>query len=210
MPRFWKLCAPVLALLAAPALAQEAAEAPPPLSADAPRVALDTSAGRIVVAVETDRAPVTANNFLRYVDRGKLDGTRFYRVVKVQDRFGFVQFGVNGEGSRILPPIAHEPTSETGLSHFDGTLSIARLDPGTARGEFLIMLGDQRPTFDADPDREYEPLGNAAFGRVVEGMDVVLAIFDAPVSPDKTVRGAFKGQVPEAAVTIRRAHRLQP
>lgn len=207
--QFWKTVAMALALLAAPtALAQDAGDAPPPLSPDAPRVALETSAGRIVVAVEADKAPVTAANFLRYVDQRKLDGQSFYRVVKVQDRFGFVQFGVNGSGRLSLPPIAHEPTSDTGVHHFDGSLSIARLDPGTARGEFLIMLGDQRPTFDANPDRDYEPLGNAAFGRVIEGIDVVLAIFDAPVSPDKTVRGAFKGQVPEAAVTIRTARRI--
>jgi len=159
------------------------------------------------VEADTRAAPVSANNFLRYVDQRKLDGTNFYRVVKVADKFGFVQFGSNGDGKRSLPPIRHEPTSTTGLKHLDGTLSTARLAPGTARGEFTVSVGDQ-PSFDADPARPGDNQGYAAFGRIVEGMDVVLRIFDAPVSPDKTVRGAFKGEVPTATVTILTARRL--
>src|SRR3546814_1142280 len=93
----------------------------------------------------SDLAPVTANNFLAYVDQHKLDGVTFYRTVKVQDRFGFVQFGVNGDPRLSLAPIRHEPTSETGVHHVSGTLSIARLEPGSARGEFTIMV-DRKST----------------------------------------------------------------
>ncbi len=192
-----------LGLVTMPAVAQVTPPPAPPL----PRVAIVTSAGRIVVEADTRAAPVSANNFLRYVDQRKLDGTNFYRVVKVADKFGFVQFGSNGDGKRSLPPIRHEPTSTTGLKHLDGTLSTARLAPGTARGEFTVSVGDQ-PSFDADPARAGDNQGYAAFGRIVEGMDVVLRIFDAPVSPDKTVRGAFKGEVPTAPVTILTARRL--
>ncbi len=192
-----------LALIAAPAAAQDATPAVAPL----PRVAIETSMGRFVVETDTARAPVSAGNFLRYVDQKRLDGTRFYRVVKVADHFGFVQFGSNGDPKRSLPPIKHEPTSVSGLKHLDGTLSTARLEPGTARGEFTVAVGDQ-PSFDADPARPGDNRGYAAFGRIVEGMDVVLKVFNEPVSPVATVRGAFKGEVPVAPVTIISARRL--
>jgi peptidyl-prolyl cis-trans isomerase A (cyclophilin A) len=199
-----------IGLAALPAAAQVAptpAPAPTP-AAPLPRVAIVTSAGRIVVEADTGRAPASAGNFLRYVDQRRLDGTSFYRVVKVADRFGFVQFGSNGDGRKSLPPVKHEPTTLTGLKHLDGTLSTARLAPGTARGEFTVSVGDQ-PSFDADPARPGDNQGYAAFGRIVEGMDVVLRIFDAPVSPDKMLRGAFKGEVPAAPVTIVTARRIQ-
>jgi peptidyl-prolyl cis-trans isomerase A (cyclophilin A) len=195
----------VLGLLAFPAFAQTAAPAPvpkPPV-----RVALETSAGRILVEVEPAKAPVTAGNFLKYVDQKRLDGITFYRTVKVQDHFGFVQFGVQNDFKRMLPTIRHEPTTQTGIKHGDGTLSMPRLAPGSARGEFTIMLGDQ-PSFDANPAAPGDNLGYAAFGRVVEGMDVLLKIFDAPTSPTATVMGAFKGEVPVAPVKILTARRV--
>jgi peptidyl-prolyl cis-trans isomerase A (cyclophilin A) len=194
-----------LALFAAPAAAQTA----PPAATPPVRVALETSEGRIVLELETAKAPITAGNFLRYVDQKKLDGVAFYRTVKVQDGFGFVQFGVNGEPRRILPPIRHEPTTLTGVKHLDLTISTARLAPGSARGEFTISLGDQ-PSFDADPSQPGDNLGYAAFGRVVEGRDVVLRIFDAPVSPTATVRGAFKGEVPVKPVRVLTVRRVKP
>ena len=188
------------------ALLVQAAPAAAPSSA-LPRVDIETSAGPIVVEVDTVHAPISAKNFLAYVDQHKLDGVTFYRTVKVQDHFGFVQFGVNGDPKRSLPPIAHEPTTLTGLHHTDGTLSIARREPGTAQGEFTIMVGDQRPSFDADPSKPGDNLGYAAFGHVVSGMDVVSAIMDAPVDPAATVRGAFQGEVPAAPITITSARR---
>ncbi|HEU4960361.1 MAG TPA: peptidylprolyl isomerase [Sphingomonas sp.] len=188
------------------ALAIQAAPAAAPSPA-LPRVDIETTAGPIVVEVDTVHAPITANNFLAYVDQHKLDGVTFYRTVKVQDHFGFVQFGVNGDPKRVLPPIKHEPTTVTGLHHVDGTLSIARREPGTAQGEFTVMVGDQRPSFDADPSRSGDNLGYAAFGHVVSGMDVVTRIMDAPVDPEATVRGSFKGEVPTSPVTIISARR---
>ena len=193
-------------LLATPAIAQTSSA---PAATPLPRVALETTAGRIVVEVDNVRAPVSGNNFLRYVDRKRLDGVTFYRVAKVQDHFGFVQFGVNGDPKRVLPPIRHEPTTVTGIKHTDFTLSTPRRAPGTAQGEFTIMLGDQ-PSFDADPSKPGDNLGFAAFAHVVEGQDTVLAIFAAPVSPTKTVRGAFRGEVPVAPVKIVSARRLKP
>ena len=196
------LAALILALFAAPIAAQA-----PVVDPSLPRVAIETTAGRFVVAVEVVKAPVTAANFLRYVDQKRLDGIMFYRVVKVADHFGFVQFGVDNDPKRVLPPIAHEPTTQTGLPHVDGTLSLARLAPGSGRGDFTISVGDQR-YLDADPSKPGDNLGYATFARVTEGMDVVLKIFDAPVSPTKTERGAFKGEVPDMPVTVIRARRL--
>lgn len=196
-----------IALLACGVMTLPAAAQTTPPGPPLPRVAVQTSAGAFVVEADTVHAPISAGNFLRYVDQHRLDGVRFYRAVKVADHFGFVQFGPDGDPKRILPPIAHEPTTVTGIRHTDGTLSTARLAPGSARGEFTISVGDQ-PSFDADPAKPGDNLGYAAFGHVVSGMDTVLKIFDAPVSPTATMRGAFKGEVPAAPVTILSARRL--
>ena len=210
-----------LGLVAAPLLAQTSSmpapqSAPSPAVAPTPapalpRVKIDTTAGSFTVELEVKKAPITAANFLHYVDQKKLDGITFYRTVKVADKFGFVQFGTNGDPKRTLPPIKHEPTTITGLKHLNGTLSTARLAPGSARGDFTISVGDQ-PSFDADPtrpdDATHTNLGYAAFGRVVDGMDVVLKIMDAPVDPNATVRGSFKGEVPATPVKVLTARRV--
>jgi len=195
---------PVAAQVEPNAAPQPAVPAQPAADPDAglPKVDIQTSAGPIVVAVDTVHAPITGRNFLAYVDQHKLDGETFYRTVKVQDQFGFVQFGVNGDPKRVLPPIAHEPTTQTGIHHVSGTLSTARREPGTAQGEFTIVVGDQRPSFDADPSKPGDNLGYAAFGHVVSGMDVVNTILDGAVDPEATVRGSFKGEVPAAPVRI--------
>jgi peptidyl-prolyl cis-trans isomerase A (cyclophilin A) len=217
-----RLITMTLGLLATPVLAQTSPAPPPqpvptPTAAAAsvaalPRVQITTTAGSFTVEVEVVKAPVTAANFLHYVDQKKLDGITFYRTCKVADKFGFVQFGTNGDPKRTLPPIKHEPTTITGLKHLNGTLSTARLAPGSARGDFTVSVGDQ-PSFDADPtkpdDATKTNLGYAAFGRVVDGMDVVLKIFDAPVDPNATVRGSFKGEVPAAAVKVLTARRVK-
>lgn len=191
---------PLLAwFIAAPLAAQTAPAASPA------RVALDTNEGRIVLELETARAPVTAANFLRYVDGKRLDGVTFYRGVRVAPDFGFVQFGVQNAPKRVLPPIKHEPTTLTGLKHLDGTISIARNAPGTAQGDFTIMVGDQ-PSLDADPTRTGDNQGYAAFGRVMEGMDVVRRILDGPKSPDA---GPFKGEMLAQPVRIVTARRVK-
>ena len=119
------------------AAAVQAAATPAPAPTPAPvtvNVVLTTSLGRIVIALEKARAPITTANFLRYVDGHRLDGITFYRTVKVQPDFGFVQFGVQNAARRVLPPIRHEPTTLTGVHHTDGAISIARTAPGTAAG----------------------------------------------------------------------------
>lgn len=195
--------AAALLLLPAAALAQDTPPAAKPATA---RVAIETSLGRIVVEVETERAPITARNFLRYADQKRLDGTHFYRSVKVADKFGFVQFGADGDPKRSLPPIAHEPTTKTGVKHLNGAISTARLAPGTARGEFTISVGDQ-PSLDADPSKPGDNLGYAAFGRVIEGMEVIWKILDSPTSATKGA-GVMKGSMLEPKVRIVSVRRL--
>jgi len=185
----------------APALAQDAPAAPP---ADV-RVALDTSAGRILIAVHVARAPVTAANFLHYVDQKRLDGTSFYRSVGSAD-YGFVQGGAQNDPRRLLPPIKHEPTSQTGLTHDDGALSMARYAPGSATGDFFIVLG-KMPGMDAHPEAPGDNQGFAVFAHVVEGMDVVKAILAAPKSPTAG-EGVMKGQMLEQPVKILTARRI--
>lgn len=191
----------VAALCAAPALAQTPAAAPP--AAETARVKVETSEGSIVLELEKSRAPITTANFLRYVDEKRLDGTVFYRTVRVTPTFGFVQFGVQNAPKRVLPPIKHESTTQTGVRHVDGAISIARLAPGTAQGDFTISVGAQ-PSLDADPSREGDNLGYAAFGRVVEGMEVVHRILNAPVSEG----GHFKGEMIADPVRILSARRI--
>ncbi|HEY6816785.1 MAG TPA: peptidylprolyl isomerase [Croceibacterium sp.] len=174
-------------------------------------VVMKTELGDIVIALETERAPITATNFLRYVDQKRLDGTVFYRAMRLDwdpQPNGLVQGGTQNDPRRILPPIAHEPTSETGVKHLAGTISMARFEPGSANGDFSIMLSPQ-PGLDADPASDDADLraGFAAFGQVTEGMEVIRAIFDAPVDPEKG-EGWMKGQLlaqPVKILSVRRA-----
>lgn len=179
----------------------------PPIEADPkPRVALETDMGRIVLELEDKRAPITTANFLRYVDEGRYDGTSFYRAMKAAPNYGFVQGGTDNARDRILPPIAHEPTTETGLSHLDGTISMARYAPGTATGDFFLIVGNLIP-YDAGKRDSLDPLGFAAFGRVVEGMEIVRQMLVAPVSPTLG-EGVMKGEMLEPRITITTARRL--
>ena len=203
-----------LALLTTPLSAQDAA----PADADAPEttlVVIETTMGEITVALETERAPITAANFLRYADEDRFDGTVFYRAMHLdwgEPPNGLLQGGTQNDPERILDGIAHEPTNETGLSHTNGALSMARLDPGTANGDFSIMIKDQTG-LDAFPGNEDPNLaaGYAVFGYVVDGMDVVLAIHDSPRDPDKG-EGWMKGQMladPVEIVDVRRVETVQ-
>ena len=145
------------------------------------RVVLTTALGAIEVAVDPARAPISAGDFLRYVDRRLFDGSAFYRTVRPDNDINPVKIDVIQGGlvndSRLLPPIPHEPTNKTGIHHRNGTISIARDEPGTgSAGAFFICIGDQ-PQLDFGGRRNPDRQGFAAFGRVVHGMDVVRAIW---------------------------------
>ena len=203
----------LLCLSALPALAQEAAPpamtpapaAPPAVPAPKPatvQVSILTSEGPILLELEKERAPITTNNFLRYADTKRFDNTTFYRAVAVPNapELGLVQGGIKFDPKKVLPGIAHEPTTKTGLKHVDGTISMGRNAPGTAAGDFFIVVGDMT-YMDANPSAPGDNLGYAAFGHVVEGMDVVKKILAAPRSPTLG-EGVMKGQMLAAPIKI--------
>lgn len=196
-----------LCLLATPLLAQTAEPPPAPVHTPATvKVALETNLGTITVAIEVERAPITAANFLRYVDEKRYDGTYFYRADLIQQDFGLIQAGTRGDPKRTLKPIPHEPTTKTGLSNTNGVLSMARNAPGTATSDFFIIVGDMS-ALDAKPDAPGDNQGFAAFGHVVDGMDVVHKILLSPTDPDAG-EGVMKGQMLDPKITILKAHRV--
>lgn len=167
-------------LLALPALAGLAAFAQPAVV----RTRVETPRGDFVIQVDPRVAPVTVANYLRYVDAGHLDKARVYRIVTLANqspetvhKIEVVQWGldIQDDADAVFPPIAHETTQQTGLRHRDGTVSMARSAPGTASSEFFICIGDQ-PELDFGGHRNPDGQGFAAFGQVVQGMDVVRAL----------------------------------
>ena len=201
------------AALAAPLLLMLAGAGPAPATPPASDVyvAIKTSAGTITLDLDAANAPLTTANFLKYVDQKRLDGTTFYRSMHLEwgeQPNGLVQGGIAASPALALKPVAHEPTNQTGVLHKAGSISMARYAPGTATGDFSILLFDM-PGLDADPQAT-DPdakAGFAAFGQVVEGMDVVRRIWDAPRSATKG-SGVMKGQMIEDPVKILTARRV--
>jgi peptidyl-prolyl cis-trans isomerase A (cyclophilin A) len=159
-----------------------------------PRVMIKTDLGDIVLELYPDKAPLTTANFLKYVDQGLFRDGSFYRVVRRDNQPGaqvliqVIQGGLaRVDNSKSLPPIEHETTQATGLLHKDGVVSMARSQPGTADSEFFICMGDQ-PELDFGGKRNPDLQGFAAFGRVVDGMDVVRAIQRQPADGQTLVK----------------------
>jgi peptidyl-prolyl cis-trans isomerase A (cyclophilin A) len=205
------LAAALFVAFAAPAFAQTAAPLTPVAAEDLVPVAIDTSLGRIVVALDRGHAPVTTANFLHYVDTHRFDGQNFYRAMHIADANGadggLIQGGITTDARKLYPPIAHEPTSQTGLHNVAGAISMANGGAGTARSDFFILLSDM-PGLDANGPGG-DATGFAAFGHVTEGMDVVRKIWSAPVSPTLG-EGAMKGQMLDPKIQILRAARIHP
>ena len=158
-------------------------------------------ADTIRIALDQAHAPVTTANFLKYVESGRFNGEGFYRALKYGGG-GLIQGGITSDARKLYPAIAHEPTNVTGLKNKAWTVAMANSGPGTARSDFFIMTTDV-PAFDAKAD----DVGFAAFGKVIEGQEVVKAILSAPVSPTKG-EGSMKGQMLEPMVKIVKAERL--
>lgn len=153
----------------------------------AQKVRIVTDSGTIVVQLAPDKAPVTVANFLRYVDEKRYDGGSFYRAVTLrnqlppeqQPQIEVIQGGLDADSSKRLPPIPHETNDKSGIKHVDGTISMARGQPGSAASEFFIVIGSQ-PSLDFGGKRNPDGQGFAAFGTVLEGMDVVRRIQRMP------------------------------
>ena len=150
------------------------------------RVVVQTDLGAIVLEVDAAHAPNTAANFLRYLDAGHYDGGTFHRTVKMDNqpdspvKIEVIQAGVNAARAKEgFPAIPIERTSVTGLRHTDGAISMARGQPDSATSGWFICINDQ-PSLDFGGARNADGQGFAAFGRVVQGMDVVRKIQHAP------------------------------
>lgn len=173
-------------------------------------VVLETSFGEITVAVDEQRAPLSAGSFLDYVDKGLYTGASFYRVVNPANDNGsppiaVIQGGImDGEDGPGAVPL--ETTRATGIQHEDGVISLARGAPDSGSGAaFFICIGTQ-PALDFGGQRNPDGLGFAAFGRVVQGMDVVHVIHQ------QSAQGASDspytaGQILDEPVMISRAYR---
>lgn len=219
--RFAAFVLPALIALAAspaqsakPSTRQARPAAPAPKAAplgDTVRIALNTELGTIELELDHKHAPLTVENFVHYVDTKRFDGISFYRAMRLswgEQPNGLIQAGLQGNPLKVFKPIAHEPTSQTGILHKAGTISMARYAPGTATADFSILLSDL-PSLDADPKSGYPDAqaGFAAFGHVIAGLDVARKIWDAPLSPTKG-EGVLKGQMLDPPVKILTARRI--
>ncbi|MDR3506961.1 MAG: peptidylprolyl isomerase [Caulobacteraceae bacterium] len=146
-----------------------------------PRVLIRTNHGSILVELEAQKAPITAANFLRYVDAHAYDGGSFYRAARDGTPGGGTIVGAPNPNTHPFPPIHHESTTKTGLRHVAGAISIGRFDPGTATSNFFICASDE-PYLDAHPGEPGDNLGYAVFGQTLEGLDVVRKILTLPAN----------------------------
>jgi peptidyl-prolyl cis-trans isomerase A (cyclophilin A) len=197
-------------LLAAVMLARPAAQQPdPPRGSPGPVAVFETDKGTIEIEVDADRAPVTAANFLKYVDAGFYDGGVVNRAVRADNtvrhdvKIEVIQFQIDSmRRPQQFPPIALERTSVTGLKHVDGAVSMARNGPDTATASFSIVIGDQ-PEMDYGGRRNADGQGFAVFGRVVGGKDVVRAIQASPTGQT----GAYGTETLDPPIRILKASR---
>ncbi len=168
------------------------------------RVKIETDKGDIEVELDVAKAPNTVANFLKYVDGKFYDGGQFHRTVTPDNqpdnkvKIEVVQAGINSDKMKDeFKPIKLERTKDTGLSHKDGTISMARDGPDTATSDFFICIGDQ-PELDFGGKRNPDGQGFAAFGKVTKGMDVVKKIQSAKATNQKL----------DPAITIKKVTRL--
>ncbi|WP_321391219.1 peptidylprolyl isomerase [Emcibacter sp.] len=195
-------CMALVLALSLPALAEEKTT----------DVVISTDLGDINLRLYPERAPLTVANFLNNIDAGLYNGGQFYRAVRMDNQrpakttITLIQGGRN-QAMTPLPPIAHETTEMTGISHQNGVISMARLEPGTANTEFFICIGDNS-ALDYGSDRNPDRQGYATFGVVTQGMEVVMNIQNQPTNfpmedPDSPVHGQIMEQ-PVKILSVRR------
>ena len=153
---------------------------------------MNTELGEIVLEVYPKKAPVTVSNFVKYVNVGKFKGANFYRVVRMdnqaQDDIKIEVIQGNFTGLKNdLGAIEHETTKQTGIKHENGTISMARLAPGTASLAFFICINDQ-PALDYGGKRNPDGQGFATFGKVIKGMELVRKIQGGKANKQKLLK----------------------
>ncbi|MDQ1153579.1 peptidylprolyl isomerase [Brevundimonas sp. SORGH_AS_0993] len=193
MGRHWILATTALILAGCASLPQQPTR---------PRVALETTAGRIVLALDPAAAPISTCNFIGYVVFGDYDNGAFFRTVLRETNtanphpIDVIQAATpRGSDDDSRPPIRLERTRDTGLRHVAGTVSMARDGPDSATSSFFIVIRDT-PSLDFGGARNPDGQGFAAFGQVIEGMDVARRIQGMPanaeeqLTPPVTIRSA--------------------
>jgi peptidyl-prolyl cis-trans isomerase A (cyclophilin A) len=195
-------------LLAAATIAGPAAQQPDPSPSEV-LVRIETALGAIDLAIDVKRAPISAANFLKYVDGGFYDGGTINRAVRADNtvrhdvKIEVIQFQIDSARRRQqFAPIPLERTSVTGLKHVDGAVSMARSGPDTARASFFIVIGDQ-PELDYGGKRNPDGQGFAVVGRVVGGKDVVRAIHRSPTG----LAGAYGTETLEPPIKVLKGYR---
>ena len=174
-------------------------------------VIFETELGAITMEIDAAHAPVTAANFLKYVDGKYYDGGVINRAVRPDNtvrhdvEIQVIQFQSNPARRDMFPAIPLERTSVTGLKHLNGVLSMARSAAAdSATSSFSIMIGDQ-PSLDFGGARNADGQGFAAFGKVVAGMDVVKKIQASHTS--ETGTGGYRTETLDPPIKITRAFR---
>ncbi len=170
----------------------------PQVFAANPTVELRTSAGVIRVELYADKAPRSVANFLQYVKDGAYNGTQFHRVI---NGFMIQGGGYNREFRETKTRAAIENEAGNGLKNEVGTVAMARTsNPHSATAQFFINVADNPALDFREPTQA--GFGYAVFGKVIQGMDVVMRIAHAPTGP----RGPFASDVPKQAVIIESAN----
>ena len=175
-----------------------------------PVVILETTSGPIEITVYPDKAPISAGDFLRYVDGGHYDGQGFYRVVHAENDprdmgMSLIQGG-RLDQEMVGEPIAHELTTDTGISNGNGAVAIARLEPGTGSAAYFFINIGNNDFLDTGGSRNPDGQGYATFARVTDGLDVARAIQKMETSAESD-EAVTQGQILTDSVIITRAYR---
>ncbi len=175
-----------------------------------PNVIFETDMGDIEIEVYADKAPLSAADFLYYVDEGLYDDQGFYRVVRNDNDPRNMGMSLI-QGGRLdlyplTPSIGHETTQTTGLSNRAGAVSIARDEPGTGSAAYFFINADDNQFLDFGGERNPDGQGYAVFGQVISGMDVVRAIQAGDTRTETEIVGS-EGQFLTQTVHIKRAYR---
>lgn len=187
--RLWVLAAPLCMSLATPSIAADAM----------PRVAMDTSMGRIVLELNPQRAPKTVDNFLQYVRDGHYDGTIFHRVIQ-----GFMI-----QGGGFTPDLREKQTrapipleARGGLPNLRYTIAMARTsDPNSATSQFFINVNNNDFL---NANQAQDGYGYTVFGKVIEGFNVV-----EQIAATKTGSRGWMGDVPTRPIIIQKVSVLR-
>lgn len=198
-----KICRVIVSIAAVTAIAVAS-----PVTADSPRVAIETSEGRIVLELNAEKAPKTVENFLNYVKEGHYDGTIFHRVIP--------EFMVQGGGFDVgmterstFPPVRNEASN--GLTNDEYTVAMARTgEPHSATSQFFINTSNKNGFLNRNDPRS-DGFGYAVFGKVVEGQAVVDKIEAKPTRsiPNPAAPQVLMGDVPVEPITIKSATILE-